>query len=266
MMNDLGIIAHFQVYFQTTDWSGILEDHSGKNIGRGFPMLILRGTRYTGDILICKIGIPPTIDGDVDIAGGEWDDANFVISGELTVYVKMDVTYVYFGVTTTDNNENNGDACAIYFETDHANDGVNNTYDKRLRTYRVGVSWTDDWTIGTDTGWGIPQPLPANHIIAHYLEPAVGMEYEAQVPLATLNDAGQFDEDNERIGFAVIVLDGGNPHGEWPNGALDGDSTAWGELEIPEFQDILLPIFCVIFMVAIWQRRRKKMLNKLLCY
>jgi hypothetical protein len=27
---------------------------------------------------------------------------------------------------------------------------------------------------------------------------------------------------------------------------------------IPEFQDIIVPIFCMIFMAAVWQRRRRK--------
>jgi hypothetical protein len=88
------------------------------------------------------------------------------------------------------------------------------------------------------------------------------MEYEARIPLTTLNEFGLFDEDNERIGFAIIVQNGSSQHGEWPKDAIDqppiGFSSNWGELEIPEFQDVLIPTISMIFIAAIYKRRKKR--------
>jgi hypothetical protein len=174
----------------------------------------------------------------------------------------MDATYFYVGVITSDPDNNNGDSCAIYFETNYTNSGVSDVADKRLRTYKSGGSWVDDWTLGSILTWGSPASLPPDHEI---YESGGGfgafMEYEAQIPLATLNEFGLFDEDNERIGFAVIVENNSFQHGEWPVDAIDQptfNSDPWGELEIPEFKEVLIPIFSMIFMAAVWRRKKKK--------
>ncbi len=255
---NMDITGHFKVYFQTTDWNGSEDDYSTDKISRGFPRIIFRGTRYSSDILVCGAGSTPTIDGNYNSA--EWSDANSVTNGDLTVYVKMDATYVYFAVTTADTSVDSNDICAIYFETDHANDGVDDSYDKKIQTRYVGI-WFDEWYEGTGSGWPAfgESPPPANHIIAENLESGVGMEYEAQVPRSTLNDANNFDEDHEKIGFAVIVLDAGSAYEEWPDGALDepsGNSNSWGELEIPEFREVVLPVSGVVFFYLFWRRGR----------
>jgi hypothetical protein len=116
--------------------------------------------------------------------------------------------------------------------------------------------------VGNLGAWGAPQnPPPAEHEIAEYMEIGVGMEYEAQVPLSTLNDFGLFDQDNERIGFAIIVENASSAYEEWPSGAEDqpsGNSDSWGQLEIPEFKDILIPIFSMILIAAVWRRKKRK--------
>jgi hypothetical protein len=70
-----------------------------------------------------------------------------------------------------------------------------------------------------------------------------------------------FNEDNERIGFTVIVLNHTTQHGEWPEGASDsppnGPASDWGELEIPEFKDALVPIITMVFIAAVWRRKKR---------
>jgi hypothetical protein len=257
-----GITGNFKVYFQTTDWNEANRDYSSEEIGRGSPRIMFRGTRYTGDTIICKSGSTPTIDGDYNAA--EWSDANSVTNGDLTVYVKMDASNVYFAVTTADTSEDNNDICAIYFETDHANDGVDDSYDKKIQTRYMGF-WFDEWYEGTASGWpAFGDSLPANHLITENLESGVGMEYEAQVPRTTLNDANNFDDDGERIGFAVIVLDSGSAYEEWPNGAIDepsGNSDSWGEMEIPEFTDAVIPIAGIVVFFIYWRRKRCRIIE-----
>ena len=82
------------------------------------------------------------------------------------------------------------------------------------------------------------------------------------LPLFELDDFGNFSDNHERIGFAVRVMDDDVDFQEWPDGALDedidGTSNTWGELEIPEFQDIIIPIFCMILPLVVRKMRRKK--------
>jgi hypothetical protein len=260
--SDAGLTDHYRILFQTSDWSHSNTDYSEQMISRGFPML--RGTRYTNDVIVCGAGTTPTIDGDYGTS--EWSDANSVSNGDLTVYVKMDATNVYIAVTTTDTTEDNGDLCAVYFETDHANDGVDDSYDKRLRTRRFVGIWLDEWVTGTASGWQDPavEP-PGNHLIAQNLESGVGMEYEIQIPRTTLNDANNFDDDGERIGFAVIVQDAGSAYEEWPNGALNepsSNSDSWGEMEIPEFTDIFLPVIFTVIFYIIWKKKKYSRVRK----
>jgi hypothetical protein len=192
----------------------------------------------------------------------EWVDANSVSNGNLTVYVKMDSTHVYFAVITNDTNpDQSGDSCAFYFETNHANSGLTDSFDKRLRTYYTGAAWIDDWSLGTPGAWSIQGSLPSGVAIVEYFEVGVAMEYEAQIPRSILNDSFNFDEDNERIGFAVIVENATNPLEEWPDGAQDvniGNSNSWGELEIPEFKYALIPMISTIFIALFWRRRTRK--------
>jgi hypothetical protein len=258
-LDDFDITGEIGVLFQTTDWSKNFKDYSGQEITRGFPHIFLRGTRYSGDEILCVPGTTPTIDGDYN--SGEWSDATSVTNGDLTVYVKKDSTNFYCAVTTADTSEDNGDLCAVYFETDHANDGVDDSYDKRLITRRFIGLWLDEWVTGTASGWQDPpvEP-PANHLVAQNLESGVGMEYEFQIPLTTLDDAGNFGESGEKIGFAVRVHDSGSDYEEWPNGALDepsSNSDSWGEMEIPEFSDLIVPACSMIIGYMIFSKRRK---------
>jgi hypothetical protein len=174
----------------------------------------------------------------------------------------MDATFFYVGIETEDNNNNNFDYCGIYFETNYTDNGVSDVADKRLHTIKEGGTWNDYWTLGTAFGWGTPGFPPANHEIYESIGgPGSFMEYEARIPLTTLNEFGLFDEDDERIGFAIIVQNGSNQHGEWPVGASDeppsGLPSDWGELEIPEYKDILIPTVSMIIIGAIYRRKKK---------
>jgi hypothetical protein len=259
--SDMDINGPFRVHFRTTNWERSKEDISGKGITRAPFGIIFRGTRYSNDVLVCASGSPPTIDGDVDTLF-EWVDANSATNGNLSVYVKMDSTHVYFGITTNDTIQNqNGDSCAIYFETDHSNTGVSDQYDKRLRTYYSGAAWIDDWSLGGFGFWVVQPSLPTGVVIAQNFEAGVGMEYEAQINRSILNDSFNFDQDNERIGFAVIVENATVPLEEWPDGAQDvniGDSDSWGELEIPEYEEIIIPLSITLFIAAVWKNQRKR--------
>jgi hypothetical protein len=262
--NALDISGKFTVFYQTTDWSGQKRDFSENKTTRAGPRLVLRGTRYTGDVITCVSGTTPTVtNGDVGNPPGEWDDATVVSVPNLMIYIKMDATFFYVGIITNDTNNNNNDYCGIYFETNHSNDGVNDVADKRLHTKKESGTWNDYWTYGTGLGWGIPGAPPGGHeIYESFAGPGSYMEYEARIPLTTLNEFGLFDEDNERIGFAIIVQNGSSQHGEWPKDAIDqppiGFSSNWGELEIPEFQDVLIPTISMIFIAAIYKRRKKR--------
>ena len=86
------------------------------------------------------------------------------------------------------------------------------------------------------------------------------MEYEIQIPLTTLDDAGNFSDDHEKIGFAVWVQDAGSNYDEWPDGAVDeptGNSDSWGELEIPEFSEVILPVTSSVIFYIIWRKKKR---------
>jgi hypothetical protein len=190
-----------------------------------------------------------------------------MISWCAALALKMDSTHVYFAVTTNDTNpDQNGDSCALYFETDHADDGVNSNFDKRLRTYYTGAAWIDDWSLGFAGSWIIQGGLPLGVVIAQNFEIGEGMEYEAQINRSILNDSFNFDQDNERIGFAVIIENATNPLEEWPDGAQDvniGNSNSWGELEIPEYEDVIIPVICTLFIAVFWKTQRKRKLGSI---
>ncbi|MEE9151387.1 MAG: hypothetical protein V3U20_06085, partial [Thermoplasmata archaeon] len=124
--SDLNVTGHFQVYFQTTDWSGSIMDYSDESSSRGlvgeYPLSSMvkivgkEGTRGTGTVVGEVNQAPPTIGwGD----STETEMLNFSIegSGDNITIDKINITHGGSGQY--------GDCTVyIYNESESTNKGV----------------------------------------------------------------------------------------------------------------------------------------------
>jgi hypothetical protein len=64
---------------------------------------------------------------------------------------------------------------------------------------------------------------------------------------------------NARAGFAVRALDIGGSTFTWgsTNPPADVDPSTWGHLDIPEFQDLVVPVAVVGVIYFVARRRRR---------
>ncbi|MCK5396641.1 MAG: hypothetical protein KAJ33_00145, partial [Thermoplasmata archaeon] len=257
-----------KIWFQTTDWSGAYDEPDGQ-VEIGFTNQAKGGTRAGDDnpqpagsdtALICYSGTTATIDGDYSAA--EWEDADYYDTGSVIIYTKHDGTYAYFAmVALHDTTPDENDYGIFVWDTAH-DAGTAPQTDDNMYTATRGVS---EWAYTEQTGdgsiWDSSSTLLAGEFVAAYDSGEGYMVYEARVLLTTLNSNGNFDADEETIGFAGLTVDGDDSsQGVWPSSADSDNPSTWGDLEystaeIPEFQTFLIPL--IVPMVLIFYRRKK---------
>jgi hypothetical protein len=260
--SDLGITGGFQVYFQTTDWSGTGGDWSHDSITRGYPRLTLRGTRGSPTVLTAyPTGSTPTIDGALT-TGTEWDDADLYTTGNIDVWVMQDGTWLYIMVKRNDDGTvAAGDYCDIMFETDDKGDNYLEDGED--------VKWRSEDTTGTDilTDYGVNGGVwddgaftgQAGQDSASSLDPGDSdITYEFKIAISDVFGASpQYDK---TVGFAVYVWNDDTSSGDWwpdSGSPSETDPSTWGDLSLPEFQEILIPSFMLIALFMVFKRKTK---------
>ena len=254
------------IWFQTTDWNGAY-DEPDEQLKIGFTNQAKGGTRGgenpqpagSNTALTCYSGTAATIDGDYSAA--EWADADSYDTGSVIIYTKHDATYAYFAmVALHDTSLDTDDYGSFVWDT--ANDGgtAPQTDDKNYTASWDGSDWTYTEQTGDGSIWGSSSTLSAGEFSATYDSGEGYMVYEARILLTTLNSNGNFDANDEIIGFAGFTVDGDDSsQGTWPSSADPDAPNTWGDLyysttDIPEFQMFLIPL--IVPIVLIFYRKR----------
>jgi hypothetical protein len=266
-----------QVYFETTDWNNT-QDSTGAiepsfnsrrtrsaRIGFSDSEKPADGTLGTNTVLTCYYdsGSIPTVDGDY--SAGEWAGTDSYDTGSLRVYTVHDNTYAYFCVVNDDDTGSTPDMfqqSRFCWDTAHDAGSSPDSDDKMYRGYwdDFGSAWGYDYWTGTGSGWSTSGVPGGSQYSAAYDSGEGCWVYECRIPLTTLNDNGNFDQNSETIGFCVDIIEGGVNTAAWPTSGDYNDPSTWGDLvfsttDIPEFSAMVFPILVLILIPFLLRKR-----------
>jgi hypothetical protein len=202
-----------------------------------------------------------TVDGDWGAL--EWTTYDFYESATLMIYVQANVDnnlYVCVRVKT-DTLQNPGDYCEIVFDTVNNGGTTPQVDDFKFNASDSTSSDTFEDYRGDGSGWDSTYTSPYSPQGDAERDPDSGdgnfITYEFRI---------DFNEvwfpipptSGDEAGFAIHVYDtnAGQDH-YWGSSDMN-DPNSWGSLYyLPEFQEFIIPIFSMIFIAAVWMRKKK---------
>ena len=164
-----------------------------------------------------------------------------------------------------DGTTNSGDYCEVMFETDNNGDSVledgedvkwrstDTTGSDTLTDYGVLSGAWDDGSFTGNVGQDSASDLDSGDS---------DITYEFKIYLEDV--FGSSPPYNKPVGFGVFVWDNDASTGDWwpDSGSPSGTNpSTWGDLTLPEFSDIIVPISIVMAIFVIRKKSRKKRSN-----
>jgi len=206
----------------------------------------------------------PVIDGDW--SSSEWQGADEYDTGNMIVYALQNGTYLFMCIRVkSDTVYNAGDYAELAFDTDHDGGNVPDEYDKKFRaTNPIVPSDHQDY----NGNGGVWDP----DYISPYLWRANGTRDTSDSNYITWEFSIPFEEvwntpspgEGDVAGLAMHAHDDEPPGADyyWGSDNLDNPST-FDDLEIPEFQDVIVLSVLIPAILVILRRRRPGKINKL---
>ena len=259
-------LANTSYVIETRNWRGIGDETavSGTRGGedsrtRGLVVVILGTSTH---LYALPTTTPPTIDGDW--SSTEWQDADSYDTGDIIVYTMQNGTHLYLCIRVrSDTVYNAGDYAEIAFDTDNGDESAPQAEDKKFRATDPGGSTGNEDYNGTGTVWDPSYVSPYTWYADGARDVTDGnyITYEFAIPFkevwnTTTPGSGQI------AGLAVHAHDDDGTGADyyWGSSDLNTPST-FGDLEIPEFQEIVI-VLVVVPLVIVAVRRRSDVLHK----
>ena len=224
-------------------------------------------TRSGGDLISYNITTPPTIDGWVQESEyTEFDNYTVDLTKDFKIFIGHNATHTFIGIISLDDNtESIGkDACALMFDTENDKDTTPQSNDYK---FWVIAGNSTGGQQGSGGSWGV---LGGTHHSAKANFASGVMSYEFSIENNYIcNVSNRTLEGNFGFGVELVQqLDGywlyypddyqTSQKTDFDDSPDDWDYVEWDQDPIPEFSQVIIPLFAVMIPAILIKKRGAK--------